>query len=101
MAIVPHRIDLEADTAGLILANAANRAQSLQGEDDYTSIRYKLKVPAGSPLVYLGGDDTVDDSVGYEWDPDAEIEEGRLEPGEELWGYATADVTIHVLTGGR
>lgn len=94
MAIVPTRV-----TAGnppaILCENPVPEA-----EGDYRTTTHVLKNTTGTAPIFLGGAE-VTNVDGFEWQPSDGPFELTLEPGEQLYGYASADQDVQVLTGGR
>ena len=62
-----------------------------------------IPVTATAP-VFLGGDDTVTDATGAQWDPSLGPLSVEMQRGESLYAVrapADADQEIHVLSGGK
>lgn len=85
-------------TSAVLLASVPGGS----GIDDYNTLSVVLKNVTGSAAIFLGGDNTVTTSTGFQWD----VADGPLaidlEPGESLYGIVVSVTqVVHVMKAGR
>lgn len=94
MAIVPTRAT--ADNPAQVLVENPHGSDS----GDYRNTHHVLKNVTATAPIFLGGPN-VSDVDGFEWQASDGAFDLDLEPGEQLYGYASVEQDVQVLSGGR